>query len=105
MIAAGEDINDPALEAEWYLRRMDAGLGIMQNIAQILGSLLVTFSADYPEIAAHLQSMMERKGRSRAELATILEEYVDNLPEEIAIDSGEKVRVLRLLVGLDKDKQ
>ncbi|KAK1921422.1 Catenin-beta-like protein [Papiliotrema laurentii] len=85
VMEANEEEIDEETEAEWFLRRAEAGLSALQNADYILGWVCMEDDG----AMAHAKTMLGRKDQSLANVVAVLEDFARNIGDESEGDDGE----------------
>uniref|UniRef100_A0A8C0IMD3 Catenin beta like 1 n=1 Tax=Chelonoidis abingdonii TaxID=106734 RepID=A0A8C0IMD3_CHEAB len=95
MVRRGEIINDD-MEDEFYLRRLDAGLFILQLICYIMAEIC---NANVPQIRQRVHQILNMRGSSIKIVRHIIKEYAENIGDgkNQEFRESEQKRILELL--------
>ncbi|KAI8331898.1 Catenin-beta-like protein [Chlamydoabsidia padenii] len=88
-----EEEVDEVMNEEFYLRRLDAGLFVLQRVCLILGALC----AEDQGVAAKVDLLLGRLGQDRSSIMDIIE-------EETAV-LADFVRLRKMAMGIDQKKE
>ncbi|KAM6339644.1 beta-catenin-like protein 1 isoform 3-T3 [Alca torda] len=95
MVRRGEIIDDD-MEDEFYLRRLDAGLFVLQLICYIMAEIC---NANVPQIRQRVHQILNMRGSSIKIVRHILKEYAENIGDgkNQEFRESEQKRILDLL--------
>ncbi|CAD6591520.1 MAG: hypothetical protein TREMPRED_000112, partial [Tremellales sp. Tagirdzhanova-0007] len=93
MEANQEEIGDDE-EAEWYIRRMDAGLSSLQNADYILAWLCMEDDG----AMNHAKTLLARKDQSFGHIIGVLEGFRDNIGDDTGGEDGAEEESLQRMV-------
>ncbi|KAM9120896.1 beta-catenin-like protein 1 [Pangshura tecta] len=95
MVRRGEIIDDD-MEDEFYLRRLDAGLFILQLICYIMAEIC---NANVPQIRQRVHQILNMRGSSIKIVRHIIKEYAENIGDgkNQEFRESEQKRILELL--------
>uniref|UniRef100_A0A8C2SFL4 Beta-catenin-like protein 1 n=1 Tax=Capra hircus TaxID=9925 RepID=A0A8C2SFL4_CAPHI len=95
MVRRGEII-DNDIEDEFYLRRLDAGLFVLQHICYIMAEIC---NANVPQIRQRVHQILNMRGSSIKIVRHIIKEYAENIGDGRSPEfrESEQKRILALL--------
>ncbi|KAF6087723.1 catenin beta like 1 [Phyllostomus discolor] len=95
MVRRGEII-DSDIEDEFYLRRLDAGLFVLQHICYIMAEIC---NANVPQIRQRVHQILNMRGSSIKIVRHIIKEYAENIGDGRSPEfrESEQKRILGLL--------
>ncbi|XP_027722874.1 beta-catenin-like protein 1 [Vombatus ursinus] len=95
MVRRGEIIDDD-IEDEFYLRRLDAGLFVLQHICYIMAEIC---NASVPQIRQRVHQILNMRGSSIKIVRHIIKEYAENIGDgkNQEFQENEQKRILELL--------
>ncbi|KAG7471967.1 hypothetical protein MATL_G00103570 [Megalops atlanticus] len=95
MVRRGEIIDD-AMEDEFYLRRLDAGLFVLQLVCYIMVEIS---NAGVPQLQQRVHQILNMRGGSVKVVRHIMREYVENLGDGKSEEfkESEQKRIMELL--------
>ncbi|XP_070444472.1 beta-catenin-like protein 1 isoform X5 [Equus przewalskii] len=95
MVRRGEII-DNDIEDEFYLRRLDAGLFVLQHICYIMAEIC---NANVPQIRQRVHQILNMRGSSIKIVRHIIKEYAENIGDGRSAEfrENEQKRILGLL--------
>uniref|UniRef100_A0A2K6R8Q5 Beta-catenin-like protein 1 n=1 Tax=Rhinopithecus roxellana TaxID=61622 RepID=A0A2K6R8Q5_RHIRO len=95
MVRRGEII-DNDIEEEFYLRRLDAGLFVLQHICYIMAEIC---NANVPQIRQRVHQILNMRGSSIKIVRHIIKEYAENIGDGRSPEfrENEQKRILGLL--------
>lgn len=90
------EIIDNDMEDEFYLRRLDAGLFILQHICYIMAEIC---NANVPQIRQRVHQILNMRGSSIKIVRHIIKEYAENIGDGRSPEfrETEQKRILALL--------